>query len=152
MLNMKSENLLIVAGAVWCFAGLNVLGIGISELIGFSMVPALGLAAASIVIFMLFSRMFHRVMAKSTRRIWDFGDTRMSIFKFFDARGYLIMAFMMALGFGLRATGLAPAWFIAFFYTGLGTALCMAGVAFFVARAMSCQGIADMHQRYHTAQ
>lgn len=146
---MRSENLLIVAGIVWCFAGINVLGIGLSELIGFSTAPALGLAAASIVTFVLFSRMFHRVMAKSTRRIWGFGDMRMSIFKLFDARGYLVMAFMMALGFGLRATGLAPAWFIAFFYTGLGTALCMAGVAFFVARGMSRQDIADMHQRLH---
>ena len=40
-------------------------------------------------------------------------------------------------------------WCFAFFYTGLGTALCMAGVAFFVARGMSRQDIADMHQRLH---
>ena len=40
-------------------------------------------------------------------------------------------------------------WCFAFFYTGLGTALCMAGVAFFVARGMSRQNIADMHQRLH---
>lgn len=152
MLNVKSENLLIAAGVVWTFAGVNILGIGIGELTGFSTAPAIGLAVASIVIFALFSRMFHRVMAKSTRRIWDLGDARANIFRFFDVRGYLVMAFMMALGFGLRATSIAPDWFIAFFYTGLGSALCLAGIGFFAARIMSRQGIANMHRRRHAAQ
>lgn len=33
-------------------------------------------------------------------------------------------------GIGLRASGLVPEFFIAFFYTGLGLALATAGVAF----------------------
>ena len=40
------------------------------------------------------------------------------------------MAVMMGGGIGLRMAGLVPDWFVAFFYTGLGLALAVAGVSF----------------------
>lgn len=40
------------------------------------------------------------------------------------------MAFMMGGGIWLRYSGLVPDTFIAFFYTGLGLALALAGVVF----------------------
>ena len=40
------------------------------------------------------------------------------------------MAFMMTFGIGLRVSGLCPDLFIAVFYTGLGTALFLAGASF----------------------
>ena len=40
------------------------------------------------------------------------------------------MAVMMADGIGLRASGLAPGRFIAFFYSGLGASLLLAGLLF----------------------
>lgn len=40
------------------------------------------------------------------------------------------MVFMMSMGIGLRAIGKIPEFFIAFFYTGLGFALALAGVIF----------------------
>ncbi|MFR1166792.1 MAG: hypothetical protein ACLSDQ_03730 [Adlercreutzia equolifaciens] len=52
--------------------------------------------------------------------------------KFFDVRGYLIMAVMMGGDIALRSFHLVPGWFIAFFYTGLGIALALAGVGFLV--------------------
>lgn len=42
------------------------------------------------------------------------------------------MAFMMGGGIWLRNSGLAPEVFIAVFYTGLGCALALAGVLFWV--------------------
>ena len=42
------------------------------------------------------------------------------------------MAVMMGGGIGLRAAGVFPDWFVAFFYTGLGCALALAGVLFIV--------------------
>ena len=56
----------------------------------------------------------------------------MPFWKFFDAKGYLIMAFMMTMGIGLRSLGIAPTWFIAFFYAGLGIALALSGCCFLV--------------------
>lgn len=45
---------------------------------------------------------------------------------FFDWKAYLIMTCMMSGGIGFRAAGI----FIAFFYSGLGLALALAGVIF----------------------
>ena len=38
--------------------------------------------------------------------------------------------FAVELGAGLRLSGIVPDWFIAFFYTGLGTALALTGILF----------------------
>ena len=45
------------------------------------------------------------------------------------------MAVMMSFGIGMRAAGIFPDWFVAFFYTGLGLALALAGVSFLLHRA-----------------
>jgi len=49
---------------------------------------------------------------------------------FFDARGWIIMAFMITLGVSIRRYGLMPLWFIALFYTGLSSALVLTGIRF----------------------
>ena len=41
------------------------------------------------------------------------------------------MAFMITGGILIRSLSLCPEWFIAFFYTGLGTSLFLAGLTFF---------------------
>lgn len=46
-----------------------------------------------------------------------------------------IMVFMMSGGIWLRSSGLAPDVFIAVFYTGLGCALALAGILFWIACA-----------------
>lgn len=51
---------------------------------------------------------------------------------FFDLKSYCIMAFMMGGGIWLRSSGLVPDVFIAVFYTGLGCALVLAGVLFWI--------------------
>lgn len=45
---------------------------------------------------------------------------------------YGIMAFMMGGGIWLRSSGLVPNVFIAVFYTGLGCALALAGIIFWI--------------------
>lgn len=49
---------------------------------------------------------------------------------FFDAKGWIIMVFMIAMGITIRTFHLLPDWFIAFFYTGLSVALVATGVLF----------------------
>jgi hypothetical protein len=65
----------------------------------------------------------------------QYEEERQNFFRFFDAKSYLIMAFMMTLGIGLRVSGLVPNTFIAFFYTGLGASLLTAGVLFLISYA-----------------
>ena len=57
-------------------------------------------------------------------------DERQLFLRFFDLKAYIIMAIMMGGGIGLRAAGVFPDQFVAFFYTGLGSALALAGVLF----------------------
>ena len=122
--------LLIVAGIIWFIAGANVAALGVQAYFGFSGLALLWLGLGALAVFLVFLRMFRRLVAKHTQRILGYANERTSVLKFFDARGYLIMAIMMGCGFGLRALGVFPQWFIAFFYTGLGCALALCGILF----------------------
>ncbi len=74
--------------------------------------------------------MFSKLVGKHSDRIRGYGAKKMHAFRFFDAKGYVVMAIMMGGGISLRTFGLVPTWFVAFFYTGLGIALALAGVGF----------------------
>ena len=66
---------------------------------------------------------------KHTKRILGYEGDR-PFWHFFSIKAYLMMACMMIGGIGLRAAGIFPDTFIAFFYTGLGCALASAGILF----------------------
>ena len=83
----------------------------------------------SVLVFLAFGMMFYRMSKKHTKRIVAYEDYR-PFWNFFDLKAYLIMAVMMGGGIGLRAAGIFPDVFVAFFYTGLGCALALAGVLF----------------------
>ena len=84
------------------------------------------------VLWGLFHMMFSRLVGKPADRIRGYGENRMHVLRFFDVKGYIIMAVMMGGGISLRSFGIVPTWFVAFFYTGLGIALALAGVGFLV--------------------
>ena len=131
---VSKRTLLFIAGLVWLAAGINILRIGLKVLLPlFSgeagrLLLALGLAA---VICAAFSLMFHRIVIKHTRRILGY-ETKQPAYRFFDGKSYLLMAFMMTLGITLRRSGFVPEFFFAWFYTGLGAALGIAGIRFLV--------------------
>ena len=70
-----------------------------------------------------------RMSKKHTQRILGYEGDR-PFWHFFGLKAYLMMACMMGGGIGLRAAGIFPDTFIAFFYTGLGCALASAGIRF----------------------
>lgn len=130
MFKVEKKTLLFVAGVVWFAAGFNIGRIGVIAAGGQWPVWIIALA---LLIFIVFRKMvFGKLVVKHTARIKGYEGEKHSIFKFFDKQAYLIMAFMMTFGIGLRVSGLVPDWFIAFFYTGLGTALLLAGIEFFI--------------------
>lgn len=127
MFRVKNKNLLLIAGAVWFMAGFNVARLG---MISYGNVEgAWYLYFLSLAIFALFGRMFFNMTEKHTERVLAYEES-MPFWYFFDKKSYLIMFFMMSMGIGLRATGLLPEGFIAFFYTGLGCALALSGILF----------------------
>ena len=138
LFKMKKENLVTVAGVVWLLAGMNVALIGMRsavEMSGTSVGVVLALVIGALSAFFAFHAMFGKIVLKNAQRIRGLDAERLNFLRFLDLKGYLIMAFMMSFGFGLRLSGLIPTWFFAFFYTGLGCALTLAGASFLLHRA-----------------
>lgn len=130
---MKKQPLIAVAGIVWLLAGLNVAILGVRAAIdmrGVAAIIFLALAGGTIAIFCAFHSMFSKLVQKNAQRIADLDGERHHVVRSFDRKSYLKMAFMMSLGIGMRAAGVVPNWFIAFFYTGLGVALTLAGASY----------------------
>lgn len=127
MFKVKKQTLLLIAGIVWLFAGLNVARLGI---LSYGLIsPSWLTYLLSVLVFAAFGGMFVAMSSKHTARILAYEGMR-PFWNFFDTKSYLIMAFMMSAGIGLRAANVLPQVFVAFFYTGLGCALMGAGVVF----------------------
>ncbi|MGN0590805.1 hypothetical protein [Ruminococcus sp.] len=125
---VSKRSLLGIAGVVWMIAGFNVARLGI---LSYRVIGILWYTVIlSVVVFLLFGMMFYKMTRKHVRRITDYEESFRPFWNFFDLKAYLIMAVMMGGGIGLRAWGVFPDMFIAFFYTGLGCALFLAGVLF----------------------
>lgn len=128
-----TKNLLLIAGAVWGIAGANIVLIGIACYFEDWGPAVLALIAGSLAVFTLFHlKVFNKMASKHAARIRAFAEEKVPVWKFFDAKSYVIMAVMMGGGMALRFSGLVPDWFIASFYTGLGAALFIAGISFIV--------------------
>lgn len=122
--------LLLIAGLVWLAAGVNILLIGLPNFVaGWGGNPLyLLMAAAVFAVFM--ALIFAPLVKKHTVRILNLPGERAAILRFFDAKSYLIMAFMMSGGILLRNSHLAAPIFIGYLYTGIGASLAGAGVRF----------------------
>lgn len=127
MFKVKKRTLLIIAGIVWLIAGFNVARLGVLSYLIID--RRWYLYVLSVVVFILFGMMFYKMSNKHTKRILGYEEYR-PFWNFFDLKAYIIMAFMMGGGIGLRAAGIFPDVFVAFFYSGLGCALALAGVLF----------------------
>lgn len=124
---VKRRTLLLIAGIVWMIAGFNVARLGVLSYL--TIERKWYLYFLSIVVFSLFGVMFFKMSKKHTKRILGYEEYR-PFWNFFDLKAYLIMSCMMSGGIGFRAAGIFPEIFIAFFYSGLGFALALAGVVF----------------------
>lgn len=124
---VKKRSLLLIAGIVWMIAGFNVARLGVISYLRIEQNWYLYLM--SLFVFLLFGFMFFQMSKKHTNRILGYEAYR-PFWHFFDFKAYVIMTCMMSGGIGFRAAGIFPEKFIAFFYSGLGLALALAGVMF----------------------
>lgn len=129
--HVKKRTLLAVAGCVWLLAGFNVARLGVLSYEKIRTVSAVHFFL-SILVFCAFGLMFFKMSLKHTKRIKGYPDDFRPVWHFFDLKAYCIMAVMMGGGIWLRSSGLVPDVFIAVFYTGLGCALALAGVLFWI--------------------
>lgn len=125
---VKKRYLLLIASLVWLFAGLKVLSLGLEAYkTNFTALNVL----LSIAVFIVFWLMvFNKLVNKHTVRIKAYTEERRYFWNFFDLKSFIIMAIMMTGGILIRKYSLLGVNFIAFFYTGIGAALSLAGLKF----------------------
>jgi len=127
---LPKNQLMLIAGLVWCAAGAMVCLIGLP--LEFRLAPSdLVLFPLAVAIFLAFYFLvFSRLVQKHTSRIRARTEDRLPFWHFFNASSWMVMAVMMGGGMALRLSHLMPDSMIAFFYSGLGLALFLCGVRF----------------------
>lgn len=129
---VNRQVLLITAGIVWIIAGANILRIGITTWVNNTQGWLFKSCEATVVFLLFFILVFRGLYYKHTRRIEQKRNEKNCPFAFFDAKGWIIMTFMIAVGITVRIFHLLPDSFISVFYTGLALALIVTGVLFLV--------------------
>ena len=127
---IPKNQLMLIAGLVWCAAGAMVVMIGLP--LEFQLAPEhlVLLPLAGVVFLAFYFLVFSQLVRKHSGRIRAQPEDRLPFWQFFNASSWVVMAVMMGGGMALRFSHLMPDWMIAFFYSGLGVALFFCGVRF----------------------
>jgi hypothetical protein len=134
-LPVNREHLLLMQVLCWLGPGIKILVTGIQAMLQVSTTHperVWWLCLIAIAVAISFSLMFSNFVKRYTARILNFPERRKSLFAFFDAHGYILIFCMMGLGISLKFIPCIPLEFFAGFYPGLGTALSLAGLRFFI--------------------
>lgn len=131
MCKVRTHHLLAINGALWTAIGTKIAITGIRDYLqapwGKSL---LWMIPLSVLVFAAFFVMFTGVVRKYSDRILSMREEKMSVFRTFSLKGYLIIAFMISLGISLKYIPGIPKSFFAWFYCGLGAGLLSAGIRF----------------------
>jgi hypothetical protein len=123
--------LLLVAAFAWTIAGGMLLGRGSAWLLEHGdhlfLRYAVALAGGLVFFFLLFSR----ISLKHVRRILAIDRARPSLFSFFDAKAYIMMAFMIGGGVLLRTSNVVAPSILYTFYACMGTPLLISALRFY---------------------
>lgn len=135
ILPVNKEHLLLMQVLCWFAPGVVILRKGIVAMMAVhthhpDRIWWLSLIAAAVVV--VFSLMFNNFIQRYTARILNFPARKKSLFAFLNLRGYILISFMICLGLVLKFIPGMPDEFYASFYPGLGIALSIAGVRYFV--------------------
>ena len=126
-MKVSNRTLVLIASIVWLIAGINVLAIGLSEYNEY--LTIINVILSLIVFSIFYFAIFRKMVFKHTDTIASYKENQ--YFRmFFVLKSFIIMAVMITLGIYLRVSGVASNHFIAVFYTGLGSALTLAGIFF----------------------
>ena len=130
-MKIKTKHLLAINGLLWTAIGTKIAITGVSHYLMVDRLQNLWwMIPLSILVFAAFYKMFTGVVRKYSARIMSMTEERTSIFRTFSLKGYLIIAFMISLGIGLKHIPGIPSNFFAWFYCGLGPGLLSAGIRF----------------------
>lgn len=127
---IPKNRLIFIAGLVWCVAGAMVIKIGLPLLWQLGSTQLILYPLAAVVFLIFYFLIFSRLVIKHTERIRARPEERLPFWNFFDTSSYIIMVIMMGGGMWLRLSHLISNSMIAFFYSGLGSALFSCGIRF----------------------
>lgn len=122
--------LFIIGGLLWAFAGTRIFTLGYSDLFRNSQNPFSYISVSIIVYLVFYNFIFSKMVSKHVRRIIDKAREKYCIFSFFDIKGYIIMAIMIAGGITIRSLGIVNPIYLGSFYIGLGGALGTSGIMY----------------------
>jgi small-conductance mechanosensitive channel len=128
--HVPKNALMLIAGVVWCIAGVMVTVVGLPLLFRLEPRDPVLLPLAIVIFALFYVFVFSRLVRKHTHRIREREEERLPFWHFFNTSSWVVMFVMMGGGMALRLSHTAPDWFIAFFYSGLGIALFLCGVRF----------------------
>jgi len=131
---VSKRNLLIVAAAVWLFAGLMLFIRGINIYFSHG-----GTYDTSIIIIVFFGIIFYfgvflKVSNKHIQRILSLENELVPFYQFFNKRSYLMMALMITLGITLRKTEIVSPDYLGLFYMTMGIPLVISALKFLYKR------------------
>ena len=129
---MSPKALIATAGVIWLAAGVNVVRMGVLTWADLGWSCSAGMLIGLVLTFMAFGAMFFKLSQKNVKRIHAMPAEQRQFYNFMTMKSYLIMIFMISLGVYLRHNPAVPRSFISFFYVGLGSALSLAGIVYFV--------------------
>lgn len=129
---VTKKTLLLIAGLVWSFAGFRVFTIGLEDIINYRGNKFISILVGSVVFYIFFKFIFLKMYKKHFIRITTSGLDKQYFFQFFDLKSYFIMGFMITLGILVRSSRIFNPVGVANFYIGLGFALFLSGVLFFI--------------------
>ncbi len=130
VLHVPKNQLMLIAGLVWCAAGAMVCMVGLPLEVRLAPSQLILVPLAAVIFVAFYAFVFSRLVRRHTGRIRARTEDRLPVWHFFNASSWAVMAVMMGGGMALRLSHLVPDWMIAFFYSGLGVALFLCGVRF----------------------
>ncbi len=130
LVHVPKDRLILIAGIVWVLAGSMVSLVGLPLELRLAPHDLILLPLAALIFVAFDGLVFSRLVRRHTHRIRSHAEDRLPVWRFFNASSWAVMAVMMGGGMTLRLSGLVPDWAIAFFYSGLGLALLLAGFRF----------------------
>jgi hypothetical protein len=130
---VPKNNLMLVAGVVWCAAGLMVTLVGLPLQVRLAQGNPVLVPLAVAVFVLFYGAVFSRLVRLHTSRIRACPEHRLPLYLCFSASSWAVMGVMMSGGLAIRSAGAVPDWAVAFFYSGLGLALFLCGLRFVAA-------------------
>jgi hypothetical protein len=122
--------LLFAAACVWSFAGLMLLGRGIS--LSMNIKNSYWIKIISVICggSLFYLVLFAKISSRHIKRILNLKSDRPCLFSFFSFKSYIMMALMISTGIFLRKSGIIGAEYLSLAYITMGIPLLISALNF----------------------